>query len=79
MFLCSNVNDENTVHYMYTMQLVFRGFWSFLSQHYCIQVFHFDTCVCYSDNKECKFILIISFTFIQQVYKKVTLERVDDC
>ncbi len=43
--LCSNVNDENTVHYMYTMQLVFCGFCSFLSQHNCIQDFHFDACV----------------------------------
>ncbi len=30
---------------MYTMQLVFCRFWSFLSQHNCIQDFNFDTCV----------------------------------
>ncbi len=79
--LCSNVNYENTVHYMYTMQLVFRGLWFFLSQHNCIRVFHFDTCV-YAivtiKNVHLFELFHISFTFIQQVLK-VTLERVDDC
>ncbi len=73
--LCSNVNYENTVHYMYTMQLVFRGFCSFLSQHNCIQDFHFDACV-YAivtiKNVNLFELFHISFTFIQQVYKSHT-------
>ncbi len=73
--LCSNVNYENTVHCMYTMQLVFRGFCSFLSQHNCIQDFHFDTCV-YAivtiKNVNLFNFFHISFTFIQHVYKSHT-------
>ncbi len=30
---------------MYILQLVFHGFWSFLSQHNYIKEFHFDSCV----------------------------------
>ncbi len=79
--LCSNVNDENTVHYMYTMQLVFCGFWSFLSQHNCIQDFHFDTCV-YAIVTIKNVIYLNYFIFNLHSFNrfiKVTIERVDDC
>ncbi len=75
MFLCivcSNVNDENNsaLHVYYAVSVLW--ILVFLSQHNCIQDFHFDTCV-YAivtiKNVNLFELFHISFTFIQQVYK----------